>query len=73
MRVSSFVLGAEAGIGEQLDHRQGDEDEGQDRHREDDEAVAPVAPELLVEDGPDARPAEAHRLLASTSSSMSSR
>ncbi len=58
---------------EELDHGERHEDEWQERHGEDDEAVAAVVAELLLQDRADPGPAEAHRRFASTSSSMSSR
>src|SRR4029453_3788277 len=59
--------------GEDDNHRLDEEDQREDRHGEEDVAVAPVLSELLAEDGPDAPPAHAHLSAASFSSPISSR
>ena len=65
------------GQGEDLEQRENDEDQRDDRHRGHDGAVAPVLAELLAVEGPDTGRAGAHwvpaSVLASTSSLISSR
>jgi hypothetical protein len=60
--VSSWAVGAAMKIQREHDHREHDH-----------EPIAAIVGELLDEDHPDARRAEAHRRLTSTSSSISER